>query len=526
VSRRPPLLSDALRRRWVLIAGVTAFCILAALAYGQVRHTSYEADTTVIVYPLAGTPFAQQSSGTQLFNDLSTEAQLVRSDPVSRLAQQQLTSMGYDKLTLGGLISRVTATVETNAQVLRLAYQAGAPRRARDGADAFAAAYLKYREALAGATTTDGLSQIAVSRARTEQARTLTAHALANVTPGSAQAGQYRAQILLDDKTLVDLRTQEADLQKRPVLPGEVLSPATLPASPHGTSPPILGGIGLLAGLLFGTVIAVGRERMVGTVRRAASLPDEPPLLATVPPARVREPVLLSDPTHRSGEEYRLLYLAVDAALPVSSDRGNIIAVSSLTHTGSPVAVNLALAAAASGRVTTYVDALPRRSAPRLPALSVSTDAAGFADAVTTGLDPVAGRMHVAPGLTVLPSGGNIDRAAESYGGPRTHRVFESLRRASDLIVVAIPPLTDPDGQALANLADAVVVVVPIGKATFGQLNAALAETSRVHAHILGLVAAHPASGPPAARNQSPRKADTTSAGDEQPQAPATWVPT
>jgi Mrp family chromosome partitioning ATPase len=190
------------------------------------------------------------------------------------------------------------------------------------------------------------------------------------------------------------------------------------------------------------------------------------------------------------------------------------------------VAVNLALAAAAAGRVTTYVDTLPRRSAPSLPALSVNTGTSGFSDAVLTGADPVAARLHVAPGLTVLPAGGNIDRAAESYGGPRTYRVLEALRRASDLIVIATPPLTEPDGQALANVADAVVVVAPIGTATFGQLDAALAEAGRVHAQVLGVVATHPASGPSAARNRPSRHEPESVAGDEQESTTATWVPT
>ena len=44
----------------------------------------------------------------------------------------------------------------------------------------------------------------------------------------AAKAGQYRARILSLDKQLTDLRAQEADIAKRPVLPGEVLSPANV----------------------------------------------------------------------------------------------------------------------------------------------------------------------------------------------------------------------------------------------------------------------------------------------------------
>ena len=365
--RRPPLLADAVRRRWTLVAATTAFFILATLAYGQAKHSSYEANTTVIVYPIAGAPFSQQSTGNQLV-DLSTEAQLVRSDAVARLAQVALVKEGYAKLTVGGLIARVSAAVENNAQVLRINYQAGAPRRARDGADAFAAAYLSLPRG-AGQRRGD---------ARSREHRRIAGAGGESADAGPAGTrqrvagfeGRQPAQRPDPDRRQVARRPDRAgggpDQASCPS--GEVLSPATFPSSPHGTSPPILGGLGLLAGLVVGTIVAVGRERAVGRIRRPEALPDEPPVLAVVPPVgAVVEPVLLSTPTHRVAEAYRLLNLAVDAALPVSSDRGNIIAVASLTDPAPPVAINLALAAAESGRITTYVDALPRRGAPGCP---------------------------------------------------------------------------------------------------------------------------------------------------------------
>ncbi|MFL6238686.1 MAG: hypothetical protein ACJ735_04220 [Actinomycetes bacterium] len=494
--------------------------MLAGLAYGQLRHHSYDGQTTVIVYPVAGAPFSQQKTGNQLV-DLSTEAQLVRSDAVARLAESKLAAMGYDQLTVAGLISRVAATVETNAQVLQITYAAGTPRRARDGADAFASAYLDYREALAKKVATDGLALITSQRKTLNHVRAIYQHQLRRARPGSALAEQLQATILVEDKSLIDLRTQEADIRDRSVLPGEVLSPATLPATPSSTSPAILAAFGFLFGLALGTATAVALERKAGTIRRAQSLPDEPPVLAVVPPARVAEPVLLRKPDHRSGEAYRLLYLAVDAALPVTGGRGQIIIVSSLTDPAPPVGVNLALAAAAAGRLTTYVNALPRNRAPRLPAVGVDLRGPGFAEAVLTGTDPMPTRLASTPRLSVLPAGADIARAAETYGGPRTERALDSLRRGADLVVIAAPPLTDPDGQALASIANAVVVVATIGLATFGQLDAALTEAGRVHANVLGVVAFHQPAGKLPARSE-PRTVATT----DKPPAPATSVPT
>jgi Mrp family chromosome partitioning ATPase len=125
----------------------------------------------------------------------------------------------------------------------------------------------------------------------------------------------------------------------------------------------------------------------------------------------------------------------------------------------------------------------------------------------------------------MLTSGGELGRASESYGGPRTHRVVEALRRAAEVVVLAVPPLTEPDGQALANVADAVVLVAPVGDATFKQLEESLVEAARVHARVLGVAAVHPANGPPTTRGQAGPGQPEVVADVQQPAAPATWVP-
>src|SRR4029079_6050820 len=130
-------------------------------------------------------------------------------------AQQELAAKGYQKLTIAGLISRVSAVVQTNTQVLGITYSAGAPRRARDGADAFAAAYLKYRETQATQQTEADLKNIADQRKAVQQALARDQIDLGNAAPGSSAADQARARILINDKTLTDLSAQEADIKKR-----------------------------------------------------------------------------------------------------------------------------------------------------------------------------------------------------------------------------------------------------------------------------------------------------------------------
>jgi hypothetical protein len=141
-----------------------------------------------------------------------------------------------------------------------------------------------------------------------------------------------------------------------------------------------------------------------------------------------------------------------------------------------------------------------------LPALGLDLGAAGFSDSVLTGVDPVLRTVLALPRLSVLSAGSDIGRAGGSYGGPRAHRVLEVLRRSADVVVIAAPPLTDPDGQALAIEADTVVLVAEIGSATFGGLTDALAEAQRVRASVLGVVAYQPAP-PRTAAHGEPRKA-------------------
>jgi Mrp family chromosome partitioning ATPase/capsular polysaccharide biosynthesis protein len=500
MDRRPRLLADAFRRRWIVVLVVAAIGGLAGIGFKLLRTTTYDGTTSVLIYAVAGNPF-DKSSQNNLLVDMSTEAQLVRSDPVAKLAAPILTGLGYDNVTVGGLLSRVRAEVEPNTQVLHIMYSARAAARARDGADAFAKAYLKHREDQAKADAKVAVAQIAVDRKRIQGIIADTSARLGQTDPTSLNYEPLRTQLRTQNQALNDLARVEADLTKRKTLPGVVLSPAALPQAPHGVSAAMLGLLGLFVGLVGGLIIAVGLERAAGRIRRPDAVPSDLEVLAVVHPSHIAQPVLLTRPEHSSAEPYRLLRLAIDAALPTEPGQSNVLVVTCLTDPAPPVAANLALAAAEAGHATTLVDALPKSSAPRLPGLSTPADATGLSEVVLEGLDPIAARLHVAPRLTLLTTGRSLQRAVEAYAGPRMRGIVDRLRRGCDLLIIAAPPLSNPDGQALASLADAVIVVIPLGTGTLDQLDEAAAEARRVHAPILGVVAAYP--------GRSPRKAPT-----------------
>jgi capsular polysaccharide biosynthesis protein/Mrp family chromosome partitioning ATPase len=532
-DRRPRLLADAFRRRWIVVVVAALAGLLAGIGFKLLKTTTYDGQTSVLIHPIPGNPFHLQSQNNLLI-DMSTEAQVVRSDDVARLAVPLLTAKGYTNVTVSGLLARVRAELETNTQVLRITSSARSATRARDGADAFAQAFLAYREARAKSDNQTVLKEIAAERKRDQGILGGFKSSLAQVDPTSTTAARLQAQIKTIDQTLNDLTIREADIIKRKTLPGVVLSPAALPQAPHGTSRSLLAVGGFMLGFILGLVIAIGLERTSGRIRRPDAIPSDLDVLAVVHPSGVAQPVLLTQPDHKTAEAYRLLHLGVEAAIRPETghqpdDRrtvaaARVIVVASLSDPAPPVGINYALAAAEAGLTTTFVDALPPPVAPRLPGLPMQPDATGLSEVVLEGRDPLSARLHIAPRLTYVPAGRSVQRAAEAYAGPRMRGIIDALRRGCDLLVLAVPSLTNPDGQALASLADGVILVVPMGSATGSQLDEAAAEARRVHAKLIGVVAAYPGRSRRTVPAPPPTATTNVVVRDERPPAPATRI--
>jgi len=149
--------------------------------------------------------------------------------------------------------------------------------------------------------------------------------------------------------------------------------------------------------------------------------------------------------------------------------------------------------------LTTLVEAVPTPADRMVPPGLVPVDAPGLADTLLTGADAVVNRVHAGRGLSVLGPGAQLDRAAEGYVGPRMRTALDALRRASDLVLLTSPALSDPDGQALAAMADGVLLVVTLDASTRAEFDGALADAAQVRADVIGVVAVHAAPRLPAA---------------------------
>jgi succinoglycan biosynthesis transport protein ExoP len=125
-----------LRRRLGLIVLVTVVMTGLAAAYTFTRVPVYTGRTSVLVQPASDTT---QFRPDQLVS-LDTEARIVRSAPV---AQKALETLGWSTSVLQ-LLEHVEVKVTPNTLVLDVLHTDQNPRRAAEGANAFAEGYLQW----------------------------------------------------------------------------------------------------------------------------------------------------------------------------------------------------------------------------------------------------------------------------------------------------------------------------------------------------------------------------------------------
>ncbi len=312
----------------------------------------------------------------------------------------------------------------------------------------------------------------------------------------------------------------------RPSVEVTVVAPAEVPRSP--SSPDVLLNTvaGIVLGLGFGVLAALGREALDTRVRAAEQVTalTGRPVVATlgVDDTRGRRVVVESDPHSPQAEEYRQLrtnlqFLAVGGRAADGGGAGRqVIAVtSSLAGEGkSTVAVNLAVALAETSSRVLLVDADLRRPsvASRLGlegAAGLTTVLLGEADVA----DVVQGWGRT--GLDVLPSGILPPNPTELLASPAMHRLLDDVRGRYDHVVVDCPPLLPvADGTVLATLVDGTLLLANATRVRRHQLAESVRSLGRVSAPVLGVVL-----------NQVHRSRSTYGYAADAPPAPADQRP-
>jgi non-specific protein-tyrosine kinase len=478
----------ALRRQSWLIVAVTALGLLVGLAYAAIRPSTYVSTATVEVKPLTTQPLEQTLDQKSLATLVSTEKQVAMSTEVAQLAAQKLGSPEGPDALLGHL------SVETpgDTNVLSFSYSSGDPASAREGAQAFADAYVAVKQRDAVQTFRalhEALrEQIQGTMDRIAKVSSKVASSSVAATPGSP-ARTLRASLV---SKLSQLWAESASLTPLVVEPAQVIEPAQLPAGPTSPAPIADVVAGGLLGLAAGSGLALLRNRRGGRWRGAVDL-EEPvgaPVIGMIPklPGKTTRRgalVTLGDRTPAS-EAFRQLRAHV---LTLGARGVKTLAITSpMPDEGkSTTAVNLAVALAQAGKRTILVSAdVHARGVERF--FDLRTD--GGLSSVLSGATPLGDALRFSgiDDLWVLPSGDARGDGSEIIQPAAVDRLLRA-RDLVDFIVVDCPPLfAVADTLTFAPLVDGVALVAHARRTRRGAIERAKQELEQVQARLVGII--------------------------------------
>jgi len=500
------------KRQLALILAIMVLGAAAAAAYSFRRTPVYDSTATVLVMAITTNAFDPGQRIDQQLN-MFNQRQLAQSEPVAAVAAKSLETTA----TPTQLLEHVRVDVPANSQILRVHYSDTVPLTAQRGADAFAKAYLAFREADARtqASTSQRSIQKDVARLQKDASAAEKAISDPNADSNARQAAQARLTSI--NNRLQPLLAQLNGFLSLDFTPGTVIAAADLPGSPASPNHRLDVGIGLLVGLFLGVVLAFVRDRTDDRLRGREDLAErlDRPVLATIPPLskRVRQEgklrwsrrnrdslVTLEQPNSPAAESYRTLRTRM-ARLAAQLDINSVMVVSAGVGEGkSTTAANLAVVLAETGKDVLLVSADLRR--PRVHHFFSLPNKTGLSNLLTDGTPPdkrkapladgkqMASELwSVAPNLWVILSGPLPAHPSALMDSDAMRQFLKEQRDLFDFIILDCPPaLVVADAMALAPLADAVLVVADAKESDRNLVSRLKEEVEQVGGRIVGAV--------------------------------------
>lgn len=478
------LLRLVARHRWS-IALVTAVAAGLAALYSFTRTPVYTAKATVLVRPVLTSPLEGRADQISM----PTEIELVTSSAVAQLADDL---MGRS-LPTTELLRRVSVRNPAGTEILEISFSDPDPGIARQGAQAFTEAYLRFRSDQAAEAI-----QRYTTRLRAEIADLDAQIASINERLASLAQGSTEWRTLSDQRTQLDasrlaLQSQLVSISALSTDPGQVVQPAQRPSAPSSPDHAVNLALGLLIGLVGGITLSYGRERFSDRIAEPAVLERflGAPTLGMIPKtpalrgsARL---AILEDPRGPAAEAYRTLrtnLLAVSRKPPVKS---LLVTSADVGEGKSTTAANLAVALAQVGRSVVLISADLRF--PRLHAFFGIPNEHGLGQ-VLQGTVPLSEALADTelPDLRVLPSGppSAVDEPVELLESGRMREVIERCDEA-DLVLIDGPPiLSMADSLVLAGMVDGVLLVIDARSATRANVSETRHRIRQVGGRVVG----------------------------------------
>ena len=485
-----------LRRRWWLIVGVLCIGLLGAAAYYETAPRTYTASASVYVTATGAGSNQVQNGRTNGTVNMDNEAQLVQSYTVAAIAARNL----HSTLSPSDLVKNVSVTVPPNSQVLQISCTASSAAGSATCVRAFAKAYLQNRSITAASALKAQLQTLQAKVQSLQQNSAKLSGQIRLLPPNSTQRASAAAELRSDNSQLNGLNNQVAALtaQEANSSGGYIITDATIPSSPTSPKAALILPGGLLVGLLIGLIaafIADRRDTRVHSARDVEGYLDLPVLLSI--PAKKSDPQLtLVSPRSRTGQLFSELAHDVAAAL---GEGNHVVAVVGTTadRSGSVAATNLASTLARThGDVLLVCADVFGSTAAQMLGLG---DGRGLSEllAEKATLSEVTRQPADNPRLKVITPG--LDPAAVLYHlqYDLTSRVAHLLRTEARYVIIEVSAAMDAEGAetfALAEFADAALVVVELSRSRRAEVTDCVRRIARLRTPVLGAIVLSPLS--------------------------------
>lgn len=287
-----------------------------------------------------------------------------------------------------------------------------------------------------------------------------------------------------------------------------VVDPADVPVVPVLPKKNVTMLLGIFGGLILGCMLSFLFESLDDTLSSSEEVESYTalPVLCSIPVNQLQgrlkagsgegekavplAPMLVNYPRSQSAEAFRGLRSSILLSSPDRQPKVITVVSSLATEGKTTVSVNLGISFAQHGESVLLIDADLRRSTMHAQ-FGIPRTRHGTSTILTQGMSDSAilTPLESLPNLKLLPAGPHPPNPAELLGSKRMAEVLETFSAEYDRIIIDTPPLLSvSDSLALANVSDAVVLVVRSGVARKKAILRVRDLLQRANSNLIGIV--------------------------------------